>query len=63
MIVADRIGLSGGEDPPPNLALMAMGRVLAEAYRDLTDQPLPEHLAGILREIQAREQVATAADA
>jgi hypothetical protein len=63
MIVADQIGLPGMEDPPPNLALMVMGRVLAEAYRDLTDQVLPEHLACILREIEAREQAATAADA
>ena len=63
MIVADRISLPGVEHLPPNLALMVVGRVLAEAYRDLTDQPLPEHLTCILREIEAREQVATAADA
>ena len=63
MIVADQIGLPGVEDPPPDLALMVIGRGLAEAYRDLADQPLPKHLACILREIEAREQAATAADA
>lgn len=63
MIVADQIGWPRGEDPLPNLALMVIGRALAEAYRNFPDQPLPEQLACILREIGMREQASGETDA
>jgi hypothetical protein len=54
MIIADDIRLPHVE-PPPNLAVMIVGKALAEAYRAAMDGPLPERLTRILREIEERE--------
>jgi hypothetical protein len=40
---------------PPNLALMVLGKALAEAYRIPPEQPMPEelnHILGRLRELE-----------
>jgi len=54
MIIADDIRLPDGEEPAPNLALMILGKALADAYRDAVEEPLPEGLSRILREIEER---------
>jgi hypothetical protein len=55
MIIADDIRLPRVDEPPPNLAVMIVGKALAEAYREALDGSLPERLARILREIEERE--------
>jgi hypothetical protein len=55
MNVAEDCRLPRVDETPPNLALMVLGRALAEVYRDTIGQPLPEPLARILREIEDRE--------
>jgi hypothetical protein len=45
-----------GSDPQPNLALMMIGKALAQAYRPSADQPLPETLARIVKELARREE-------
>lgn len=54
MIIADDIRLPDVDEPPPNLALMIVGKALADAYRDAVEEPLPECLSRILREIEER---------
>ena len=56
MIAADEPRLPRIDDPPPNLALMVIGKALATAYRSSTDEPLPRTLAAIVREIEQREK-------
>jgi hypothetical protein len=51
MIIADDIRLPDGEEPAPNL-LMILGKALADAFRDAVEEPLPEGLSRILREIE-----------
>jgi hypothetical protein len=53
MIIADDIRLPDGEEPAPNL-LMILGKALADAFRDAVEEPLPEGLSRILREIEER---------
>ena len=55
MIIADDIRLPRVDELPPNLATMIVGKVLAEAYREAIDAPLPECLAQVLRELEERE--------
>jgi hypothetical protein len=55
MIIANDIRLPHVDEPPPNLAVMIVGKALAEAYRAAMDGPLPERLTRILREIEERE--------
>jgi hypothetical protein len=55
MIAAQDRRLPRVDEIPPNLALMVLGKALAEAYCDTVGQPLPEPLARILREIEDRE--------
>jgi hypothetical protein len=55
MNVAEDRHLPRVDETPPNLALMVLGRALAEAYRDTVGQPLPEPLDRILRAIEDRE--------
>ena len=52
MIIADNIRLPHADEPPPNLAVVILGKALAEACREARDGPLPERLARILREIE-----------
>ena len=47
MIIADDIRLPRVDELPPNLATMIVGKVLAEAYREAVDAPLPECLAQV----------------
>jgi hypothetical protein len=56
MMIADDLRLPWVDDPLPNLAMMMVGRALAETLRDTIDAPLPEPLARILREICDRKQ-------
>ena len=55
MIIADDIRLPHGDEPPPKLAVLMVGKALAEACREAVDGPLPERLTDILREIEERE--------
>ena len=55
MIIADDIRLPHVDKPPPNLAVMIVGKALAEAYRESIGDPVPEPLTRILREIEERE--------
>lgn len=55
MIKADYLRLPRVDARPPNLVLMLIGKALAETYRDTMNQPLPEPLARIVREIESRE--------
>ena len=55
MIIADDIRLPHVDEPPPNLAVMIVGKALAEVYRESIGDLLPERLAHILREIEERE--------
>jgi hypothetical protein len=55
MIKAENLRLPRVDKPPPNLVLMLIGKALAETYRDAMDQPLPEPLARIVRDIETRE--------
>jgi hypothetical protein len=55
MNVADDFRLPHVNEPPPNLALMIVGKALADAYRESVHAPLPECLALILRELEKRE--------
>ena len=56
MMIADDLRLPRVDDPPRNLAMMMVGRALAETLRDTIDAPLPEPLARILREIEQWER-------
>ena len=56
MIVADRIGVRGSAGAPPNLVLLALGKALANAYEEFSEQPLPEPIVRLVREIEARER-------
>ena len=57
MIAADEPRLPRIDDPPPNLALMVIGKALATAYRSSTDEPLPRTLASPDRaQIEQREK-------
>ena len=56
MIAADEPRLPRIDDPPPNLALMVIGKARATAYRSSTKEPLPRTLAAIVREIERRER-------
>jgi hypothetical protein len=42
-------------ETPPNLALMVLGKALAQAYGDTVDETLPAPLARIVSQIQERE--------
>ena len=55
MNTADNLRLPHVEEPPPNLALMIVGRALADTYREAVDGPLPECLTRILSELEQRE--------
>jgi hypothetical protein len=55
MIITDDIRLPRVDQPPPNLALMIVGKALAAAYREAGDDPLPEGLTRLLRELEERE--------
>ena len=55
MILADDIRLPHADEPPPNLAVLMVGKALAEACREAVAGPVPERLARILREIEERE--------
>jgi hypothetical protein len=56
MIAADGPKLPRIDDPPPNLALMVIGKALAKAYQSSLEEPLPRTLAAIARDIEAREK-------
>lgn len=55
MINKDHLRLPRVDEPPPNLALMVLGKALAQAYSEPVDQPLPATLARIVHEIERRE--------
>jgi hypothetical protein len=55
MIRTDQLRLPRVDEPPPNLALMVLGKALAQAYAEPVDQPLPSTLARIVDEIERRE--------
>jgi hypothetical protein len=55
MITTDILRLPRVDEPPPNLALMVLGKALAQAYAEPVDQPLPATLASIVSEIEERE--------
>ena len=55
MITPDQLRLPRVDEPPPNLALMVLGKALAQAYAEPVDQPLPATLARIVDEIERRE--------
>jgi hypothetical protein len=55
MIIADDIRLPHVDEPPPNLAVMIVGKALAEAYREALEGPLPKRLTRILRKIEEPE--------
>jgi hypothetical protein len=52
MIAAADLRLPRVDEPPPHLPLLVLGRRLAENYRDVLDQPLPEPLARMVRQIE-----------
>jgi hypothetical protein len=54
MIAAEDLRLPRVDEPPPNLPLLVLGRTLAVAYREVLDQPLPEALARVVRQIEQR---------
>jgi hypothetical protein len=54
MIAAESLRLPRVDEPPPNLPLLLLGRTLAAAYREVLDQPLPEALARMVRQIEQR---------
>jgi hypothetical protein len=55
MIAMNSLRLPRVDEPPPNLALMVLGKALAQAYLEPINQPLPPALARIVREIEERE--------
>ena len=55
MVTPDQLRLPRVDEPPPNLALMVLGKALAQAYAEPVDQPLPATLARIVDEIERRE--------
>jgi hypothetical protein len=55
MITDDTPRLPRVDEPPPNLALMVLGKALAQAYREPAEGPLPPALARIVRTIEERE--------
>lgn len=55
MITTDQLRLPRVDEPPPNLALMVLGKALAQAYSEPIGQPLPATLARIVDEIERRE--------
>jgi hypothetical protein len=55
MIGSDEVHLPRINEPPPNLALMVIGRALAQAYGEVGARPLPEDLGHILLQIEERE--------
>ena len=55
MIIANEIQHPELDEPAPNLALMLVGKALAETYRDAVDAQLPECLMCIVRELAERE--------
>jgi hypothetical protein len=58
MIRHETLHLPRVDEPPPNLALMVLGKALAQAYLEPIDRPLPPALAKIVREIEEREALA-----
>ena len=44
------------DHPPPNLALLVIGKALAKAYQSSMEEPLSRALAAIVREIEAMEK-------
>jgi hypothetical protein len=55
MIGSDEVHLPRVDEPPPNLALMVIGRALAQVYGEVGARPLPEPLARIMLRIEERE--------
>jgi hypothetical protein len=55
MIAPNEARLPRIDEPPPNLALMVIGRALAQAYGEVGARPLPEPLARIVLQIEHRE--------
>jgi hypothetical protein len=43
------------EDAYPNVAALLIARALAEVYRDTLNEPIPERLAAVLRQIETWE--------
>jgi hypothetical protein len=50
----DPVRLPRVDELPPNLALMMLGKALAQAYED-ADAPLPPSLAELVRQIEQYE--------
>ena len=42
-------------DLPPNLALLMMGRAVAEAFKGTVEEPVPPALAEVLRKLERLE--------
>ena len=55
MTIADDIRLPHVDEPPPNLALMIVGKALADTYREAVDDPFPECLTRILDDLEQWE--------
>jgi hypothetical protein len=55
MKIGDDIRLPHVDKTPPNLALMILGKALADTYGEGIDGPMPERLRRVLRELEERE--------
>ena len=58
LVVRDDIGAAQGRSltqPPSDRQLLAeIGRDLKSVYRDVLKEPLPEHLAALVRKLEGR---------
>ena len=55
LAIAHSRGLPNVNRPPPNLALLVLGKAMAQMYWPAASTPLPEALAVIVRELERLE--------
>ena len=53
--VAEDAQLPNVNELPPNLALLIMGRAVAEAYKGTVEEPVPAPIAEVLRKLERLE--------
>ena len=53
--VSEDLQLPKVNELPQNLALLMMGRAVAEAYRGTVEEPVPAALAEVLRKLERLE--------
>jgi hypothetical protein len=54
--VSEDLQLPNVNELPPNVALLMMGRAVAEAYKGTVEEPMPAALAEVLRKLERLER-------